>query len=758
MPSFRSVLFLGVLAALSGVAHATPPSFGIQPLPDQTIPSGKTLVVPIAATDPDGVPRSYTVSVVNSGTTAVSATSGGILATIRTGDPHLRMTVTYTDSNSVQQQDQPMEFQLYREFSPLATQIIAGLTEGGFYNPQVSGSGTKFITFHRVVAGQYIQGGDPNGDGSGGPGFSFANEYSNALIFSATAGQLALANAGGNETNDSQFFITGASVRSLDFRYTIFGQLLRGYATLAGIEGTPVTLNNSNTEVSKPVNPVDITSIAIAPNSTDAVLILSGTGVADATVTVTATAPGQPVTSGSFAAHLVADAVNDPPYLTPVPDVTTPASPLKITLQGHDLQLDLLRYGYSRVSPVADASITSGTFPTLVIPLVTGSNLVAATLDHFNASARGSDVRPFQVGVGEKGLQGTLTPIPAAAHGLLSLLDFPVAVVTAGNKADTAANFTADVNWGDGTFLSGSNGITIVKDGAAKTVNRFRIVASHTYSAPGEYPVIVHVADQGGARLTLTGTANLGAGDLAISAADLLSTGGKIKNKVIANFSDSGGVFLPSAYNATIDWGDGTASPGTIKKAKGGFQIVGSHTYAEPQAFTVNSTVLRSGTDGQTAAAWATARIAGLAAPQHYPPFPQAHLAQVWSTPFLATTGSGGTFQEFITGSVAVINSGNKTSAPGSISFYAAPDGTLDGSQTVFTTQGKSSLAIPALAPGQSFIFYFQQNGSTDYRLETPVGFDPQGDAFLSVVTYDDPVANYDGSQKVLQVGNFPTH
>ena len=76
---------------------------------------------------------------------------------------------------------------------------------------------------------------------------------------------------------------------------------------------------------------------------------------------------------------------------------------------------------------------------------MTGSNLLVAALDHFNASARGPDLRPFQAAVGEKGLQGMLTPIPAAAHGVLSLLDFPVAVVTAGNKADTAANLTADV-------------------------------------------------------------------------------------------------------------------------------------------------------------------------------------------------------------------------------------------------------------------------------------------------------------------------
>ena len=749
MRFLRTPFVAGVFFFVLYAARAAGASFGVEPIPDQTIPSGKTLVVPIAATDPDGVPRTYAVSVAG----LTSGTLGGVLATIRTGDPHLRMTVTYTDSNNVLQQDQPMEFQLYREFSPIGTQTIMGLAEAGFYSPKTTGSSTNYITFHRIVAGSYIQGGDPNGDGSGVLPFSYPNEYNSALIFSATAGQLALANGGGNNSNSSQFFITGGAVRVLDFRYTIFGQLLRGYDTLTGIEGTAVTLNDAGTEVSKPVNPVDITSVSVVPNSTDAVLILSGTGLADATVTVTATAPGQPLVTGTFTAHLVADTVNDPPYLSPVPDAATPASPLKVTLQGHDLQLDLLRYGYARISPVVDGAVTSGTSPTLSIPLVTGSNLVYAALDHFNASPRGYDLRPFEVAVGEKELQGTLTPIPAAANGILSLLDFPVAVVTAGNKADTAANLAATVNWGDGTYLTGTSGVSIIKDGTAKTVNRYRIVASHTYTTPGEYPLYVTVADQGGARITLTGTANLSAGPLSISSPDLFSAGGKVKNKAVATFADASGASPASAYSATIDWGDGTSSPGTVKSAKGGLQVLGSHNYAEPQAFTVNSTVVRSGT--ATASTWATAHISGVAAPQFFPPFPQAHLAQVWSTPYLFFSGSGSTFQEFVVGSVAVINSGNKISAPGTLSLYASPDGTV-GSGTAFTTGGKSSLPIPPLGPGQSALFYFQQNGSTDNRLTLPMGFDPAGDAFLSVVTYDDPVANYDGSQKVLQVGSFP--
>ena len=166
----------------------------------------------------------------------------------------------------------------------------------------------------------------------------------------------------------------------------------------------------------------------------------------------------------------------------------------------------------------------------------------------------------------------------------------------------------------------------------------------------------------------------------------------------------------------------------------------------------MNTVVTSSGSSSATT--WATARISGIAAPVNLPPFPQAHLAQVWSTPFLATSGTdASTFQELVTGSVAVINSGNVRSNPGSIAFYAVPQ---SGPRNTLTTNGQSSLPIPALNPGQSVIFYFQQNGSSDSRLMTAPGVNPSGQDFLSVVTYSDPVADYDGSQKVLRIGAFP--
>lgn len=115
------------------------------------------------------------------------------------------------------------------------------------------------MTFHRVVKGFVIQGGDPQGDGSGGPGYKFPDEEvtRNYLI-----GTLAMANSGPN-TNGSQFFITLADLTGkLPKQYTIFGQVIKGYDILQKIGGVPVKASSAG-EVSTPTTDVLITHIAI---------------------------------------------------------------------------------------------------------------------------------------------------------------------------------------------------------------------------------------------------------------------------------------------------------------------------------------------------------------------------------------------------------------------------------------------------------------------------------------------------------------
>jgi peptidyl-prolyl cis-trans isomerase A (cyclophilin A) len=111
-------------------------------------------------------------------------------------------------------------------------------------------------TFHRVIPGYMIQGGDPTGTGKGGPGFSFKDEFDPDLTFDRP-GRLAMANSGPN-TNGSQFFITIAKADPLNHHHTIFGQC--DASSLFVVRAIAGVKRNSN---DKPLVPVALKKITI---------------------------------------------------------------------------------------------------------------------------------------------------------------------------------------------------------------------------------------------------------------------------------------------------------------------------------------------------------------------------------------------------------------------------------------------------------------------------------------------------------------
>jgi peptidylprolyl isomerase len=119
----------------------------------------------------------------------------------------------------------PITLVLEFEKAPLTVANFVGLAEGTLD----ANKGKKYfdgLSFHRVVAGFVIQGGDPKGNGTGGPGYRFPNEINPALKHDAP-GVLAMANAGA-DTNGSQFYITLAATPSLDGSYSVFGHVVEG--------------------------------------------------------------------------------------------------------------------------------------------------------------------------------------------------------------------------------------------------------------------------------------------------------------------------------------------------------------------------------------------------------------------------------------------------------------------------------------------------------------------------------------------------
>lgn len=142
-----------------------------------------------------------------------------------------------------------IEIEFYKDDAPNTVDNFVTLAKKGFYDG---------VIFHRVIKGFMIQGGDPTGTGTGGPGYKFADElnqntesYKNGY----TRGTVAMANAGPN-TNGSQFFIMHVDY-PLPHNYTIFGKVISGLETVDAIAESKTNAND------KPLEDVVIKKVTI---------------------------------------------------------------------------------------------------------------------------------------------------------------------------------------------------------------------------------------------------------------------------------------------------------------------------------------------------------------------------------------------------------------------------------------------------------------------------------------------------------------
>jgi peptidyl-prolyl cis-trans isomerase B (cyclophilin B) len=110
----------------------------------------------------------------------------------------------------------PVRLELFPEKAPLTVANFVNLAKRGFYDG---------LKFHRVIPDFMVQGGCPQGSGTGGPGYKFEDETTNGVRHER--GVLSMANAGPN-TNGSQFFITHVATSWLDGKHTVFGKVLDG--------------------------------------------------------------------------------------------------------------------------------------------------------------------------------------------------------------------------------------------------------------------------------------------------------------------------------------------------------------------------------------------------------------------------------------------------------------------------------------------------------------------------------------------------
>ena len=149
--------------------------------------------------------------------------------------------------------------ELYYKETPITVANFVSLAEGKHHSMVDSTyKGKKFydgLTFHRVIKDFMIQGGDPTGTGSGGPGYRFPDEIVDSLSHN-TKGYLSMANAGPG-TNGSQFFVTLAPTEWLDGKHTIFGKVMEGMSVVDSI-GTLKTIGQDKPEVDVVIKEVKI--------------------------------------------------------------------------------------------------------------------------------------------------------------------------------------------------------------------------------------------------------------------------------------------------------------------------------------------------------------------------------------------------------------------------------------------------------------------------------------------------------------------
>jgi cyclophilin family peptidyl-prolyl cis-trans isomerase len=469
----------------------------IDPIANVNVPAGGSLIIPVTASSPGGQPLTFTASSSTNSLTVVLHTNNpfwkmSVVQVAPTNAPGAYQTPFRGDVSTVTNLGD-MTFMLFRDIAPHSVDVIQGLTMSGLY--------TSNTIFHRVVPGFVIQGGDPSTNGSGGPVFRYDDEFNTNALFSGN-GQLALANSG-KDTDGSQFFISSGPQRALDFGYTIFGQLLRGFNVLTNIINTPTN------GASQPLAPVIITRASIVPDNFDTVLTLVATnsaGVAG-TISVIADDGAGGRATNFFIATTAIDTNIDPPFLTS-PSITNLIVPVNVNftnvISAVDRKGNAIYYAYQILdfntyfnSTLMNFNSTNGQFV-----LVTSTNY-SGPLNYLFAASSNTNLAPYDsqmytFAVGDTVINAFATNFVAPM--LASFTNQLVAVFTNGVPNSPVTNFAALINWGDNSTSSG----LIVTN-----LNLKQIYGAHTYTNAGNYPVYVTIYSSLGASATVTCTASV---------------------------------------------------------------------------------------------------------------------------------------------------------------------------------------------------------------------------------------------------------
>lgn len=755
--NLRSACILtGVIAISMVPSVAAPPVLTVPEasVVPRFVKVGKTLVIPVAGSDADGDALSY----------SVESSKSRISARVRTGNPHYKMTVHTDDDGSVTGTPTPftgdMEFQLFSHATPETAGLIAGVAQSGYYDD---------VLIHRVIQEFVIQGGDKAGTGSGTSPFIIPHEFRPELIYTGF-GQLAMANSQGGysqafpfngnprystgrfrPTNGTQFFVTLGQPRHLDFKHTLFGQIVRGTDTLDRVAAVKVA------GADRPVTNVKMTAHSVFASKTDAVILISATAIGPAEITVTAEDANGEKTSLAIPLNAITDTVNNPPILYPIdPIVVKAGRPPAIFPRSVDLESDAITTRFpvrdNATSDVIYANASGDNLVTTGRPSAGAWDLtlgVAAVNDPLLDDSP-EDIMRFQsveIGVDDRPLISapmTISAVAGVSTGQVTLATF-----RHGAFHSTTADYVANVNWGDGSAIQASTGanppITIVR--SSQRPGLYEVRGTHTYARPGKYPLIVTIDAPNGATAIPKGHVIVHdpAATIRPEGRDIAHVGARItNNRMLAKFTDSTPGTRASDYTALIDWGDGTRKPGVVvQSTRGAFSVYGSHRYLDAERYSV-AVHIRRNAGGEERVAWSSVALRGFSGPAYLPPFEKANVTSVWSEPPTKIYRGSATD---IVGTLFILNGGAKSTGKWKLKFWLSNDNTLETAtdrQLKFGPLNRlqSDLNLNPLAPGGGGNLGLKKSGPSDLTIRLPAGERGTGKYVIAQLDYSDPITD----------------
>lgn len=321
---------LQAISTASGVAIPQGNSPYITAIPDKGLLDGSPLFVPLDGWDPNDGPLTYEVTIDNPAL---------LTAAIPQGNRSMQIDVNGFGK---------MLFQLFDDKAPRVTEQMTTLADEDFYDG---------LTFHRVLNDFVIQGGDPNGNGTGGSDLPDFDDQFHVDLQHNQTGLLSMAKSA-DDTNNSQFFVTEGPTRWLDFNHSIWGMLIEGEKNRDNISN--VKTNTSGV----PTITITMDSVDVVQDVENSLVMLKAvpgaTGSANVTVKVRDAEGHEAV--DTFAVNITPDTINGGPFLNDIPPLSTSVdTPLDFQLTSQDVEGDAVQYsGINGTNLTLEVNATTG--------------------------------------------------------------------------------------------------------------------------------------------------------------------------------------------------------------------------------------------------------------------------------------------------------------------------------------------------------------------------------------------------------------